>query len=427
MAFEALEDRNLLASLPYGTSELDLAEIMVGRVAVTVAFFESLGIVAPGVDQSTEDWTPTLIEETKAKVAEGLQWWVDTLAAQNSVHSLEFDIDWTYADDPVVTLEEPINRRSDDFIKWGSRFFEAVGFENASSTTFLDNLETFNHQQRVEREANWAFTIFVANSENDPDDSWAGGTLSRAFALPQEKLIVLPSGRPASTTAHEAGHMFWALDEYQGVGNFSTTRGVYNTQNTNAWNNPDQDYVREPSIMDRSAGLAGSPLEIAYANQTSSQSSLEMIGWRDSDGDGIFDILDVPHTLVGSGFYDAEQSRYVFRGSAKVGTLPNLNPRPGESTAAGSQQNDFTLNKISHLEYRIDNGPWQQLPTQYDDYEVDLNVFIPISGAFNQLELRAVDAATRRLDPISGQPDIDSGVFSNVFVGDATTASTGAS
>ena len=420
MAFEALEDRALLASIPFGAADQDLAEFMLGKVAVSVAFFESAGAITPGYDESTEDWTPALIAETKAKVAEGLQWWVDTLATQNSVHSLEFDIDWQYADNPVTTAREPINRISSDFTSWGAEFFEAVGFENASASTFVDNLETYNHQQRVANNAHWAFTIFVANSENDEGDTWApGGPFSRAFALPQEKLIVMPSGRPAATLAHETGHMFWAMDEYQGAGSYETTRGVYNTPNTNAWNNPDENYVRQPSIMARSAGVEGSLLEIAYENHTSSDSSLEIIGWRDSDGDGIFDILDVPHQLQGSGYYNSATSEYIFRGSAEVGTLPNLNPRPGESTPAGSLRNDMTINQITHVEYRIDGGDWVQLDTQYNSYQVALELAIDVPSDFNQIELRVVDASTRRTDAETGLPDFDTGVVSNPFLGEA--------
>ena len=410
-----------MATVPFGATDQDLAEFMLGKVAVNVAFFESAGAIAPGYDESTEDWTPALIEETKAKIADGLQWWVDTLELQNSVHSLEFEVDWHYADNPVTTPQEPINRLSSDFTTWGSEFFEAVGFQNASASTFVDNLETYNHQQRIANNAHWAFTIFVANSENDEFDTWApGGPFSRAFALPQEKLIVLPSGRPEGTVAHEVGHMFWALDEYQGGGSYDTTRGVYNTRNTNAWNNPDPNYVHQPSIMAGSAGVPGSSLEIAYANHTSSDSSLEIIGWRDSDGDGIFDILDVPHQLQGSGYYNSATSEYIFQGSAQVGTLPNLNPRPGESTAAGSLRNDMTINQITHVEYRVDNGDWVQLDTAYNSYQVALDLAIEVPNTFSQIELRVVDATTRSLDAQTGLPDFDTGVISNLFLGEAS-------
>ena len=33
--------------------------------------------------------------------------------------------------------------------------------------------------------------------------------------------MIVPAGRPASTFAHEIGHMFWARDEYPGGGSYS--------------------------------------------------------------------------------------------------------------------------------------------------------------------------------------------------------------
>ena len=41
-----------------------------------------------------------------------------------------------------------------------------------------------------------------------------------------------------------------------------------------------------------------------------------MIGWQDTDQDGIFDVADVPLSLLGNGFYDAENLTYRLVGSA---------------------------------------------------------------------------------------------------------------
>ena len=161
-------------------------------------------------------------------------------------------------------------------------------------------------------------------------------------------------------------------------------------------------------------------MSLGYTNHTSSDSSLEIIGWRDSDGDGIFDILDVPHQLQGSGYYNSATSEYIFQGSAQVGTLPNLNPRPGESTAAGSLRNDMTINQITHVEYRVDNGDWVQLDTAYNSYQVALDLAIEVPNTFSQIELRVVDATTRSPDAQTGLPDFDTGVISNLFLGEAS-------
>ena len=62
LGFELLEARRLLTA-PHGAMPQDLAEYLLGSTVVTAVFFESDG----SLDESTEDWTPTLIEETKTK------------------------------------------------------------------------------------------------------------------------------------------------------------------------------------------------------------------------------------------------------------------------------------------------------------------------------------------------------------------------
>src|SRR5690606_34202869 len=148
----------------------------------------------------------------------------------------------------------------------------------------------------------------------------AGGSFSRAFAFAGGLFMVIPSTRPASSFAHETGHMFWARDEYVGGGSYFSRRGYYNTQNVNAADNPTTGFEQQPSIM-----ASSSLMDAAFLNHISPDSTLAMIGWQDSDGDGIFDVLDVPLRLTGSGYMDIANSTYHFAGEAVVQTLPNLN------------------------------------------------------------------------------------------------------
>ena len=71
-----------------------------------------------------------------------------------------------------------------------------------------------------------------------------------------------------------------------------------------------------------------------------------MIGWQDSDADGVFDVLDVPLTLTGSGYYDPDAEVYRFVGHSAVQTLPNQN--------TSGLQNDITINEVSVAEYSTD-------------------------------------------------------------------------
>jgi hypothetical protein len=367
----------------------DTGEYMLGDIAVTVVLMESDPSAAPpGVtpDISTENWTPALIQETKTKVADGLAWWKTTLAAISPTMAadLNFVVDYTYADNPISTRYEPINRRSDDFQLWIYDFLGEVGYNQTRD--FSRDIRAFNDAQRRELGAHWGFTIFVVNSTNDFDDGFAlPGSFARAFAYAGGRFMVVPSGRPTSSFAHETGHMFWARDEYTGE-DWLTRRGYYNTQNLNA---PHTGYTQLPSIM-----ASSTLLDEAYAAFTSSPSTLAMIGWQDTDGDGIFDVLDVPLSLTGAGRYDAGAGVYRFRGKSAVGTLPNRN--------SSGLQNDITINVVGRAEYRVDGGAWTTAAT-YGSYSADLDLAIPMASGSQSIEIRTIDP--------------DTGVTSSVFHG----------
>lgn len=378
-----------MAGMPYGAMVDDTGEYMLGDIAVTVVLMESDASAAPpGVtpDIDTETWTPQTIAEVKTKVETGLAWWKTTLADISPVmaNDLNFQVDYTYANNPVKTRYEPINRTSNAFQQWMYDFLKVVGYNQTGD--FSTDIRAYNNAHRLATNSNWAFTIFVVNSTNDVDDTFAvGGDFSRAFAYAGGRFMVVPSGRPASTFAHEVGHQFWARDEYSGE-DWQARRGYYNTQNTNA---PHVGYTQVPSIM-----ASGALLDTAYINRTSAPSTFAMIGWQDSDGDGIFDVLDVPLTLTGSGRYDPVAGVYRFQGSSSVQTLPNRN--------SSGLQNDITINVVGRAEYRIDGGAWTP-STSYNAYSAELNLAIPVPSGSHTVEIRTIDP--------------DTGVTSAVFAG----------
>lgn len=385
LGMEVLEERRVMAILPFGAGWEDTGEFMLGRVAVTPVFLESDG----SIDANTENWTSSHIATVLNNIQQGLNWWTELLATKSSVHTLEWVIDTTFATNPPPTPYEPIARNSNAYNLWVDDFLSDIGY--SAHPSLESNVRDFNNAQRAKFDTDWAFTIFVANSVNDGDGSFApGGSFARAFAFPGGLFQIVPSTRPASTFAHETGHLFWARDEYMGGGDFTERRGYYNAQNTNAIDrNPVPNFQQELSIMS-----AGSNLQSAYASFVTSASTLAQIGWKDSDQDGIFDVLDVPLKLEGTGRLNTTSGFYRFVGKAFPQTLPNLN-------SSGSQ-NDITLNRIGRIEYRIDNGPWTTISTP-NRYEVAIDISIPTIPNQQRIEIRAID------------PRI--GITSNVFVG----------
>lgn len=372
--FETLERRDLMTSVPFGASSQDTAEFLLGDVAINVVLLESNG----AVDPSSEDWTPELVEQVKANIEEGALWWSETLAMYSDVHELNFTFDYQFADTPFSSSYEPITRPSQDVAIWVEEFFREV--DVPASAGFATEIREFNHRQRMKHDTNWSFTIFVVNADNDPNDRFGNEDASntefrRAFAYPGGQFIVMPHSRPASTVAHELAHMFWAHDEYSGSDPYTARRGYYATQNTNgATGHPDL-ASRESSLM--------ATTSIPYANHAISQSARETLGWRDSDGDGIFDVLDVDHQISGTATLDPTTRRVRFEGSSSVQTLPNQN-----TVGTG---NDMTINRITGLQYQVNDGEWLDL-LALDGYQVDVTASTPPVPAGTQtVAFRTID------------------------------------
>lgn len=366
---EPLEQRALLSSVPFGATFRDNGEFMLGSVLVSLVLFESDGTI----DANQENWTATQIAEAKQKVTEGVQWWSEVLARQDSVHHLDFHFDFQFADAPIATGYEPITRTSDSYSLWVDDFFAEV--DVSPNTTFSERIFEFNHQQRVAHNTNWAFTIFMVNDAHDADGRFdTDGTFDHAFAFSGGRAFVVPAGRPVSTIAHETGHMFWAADEYLNGKPYDFRRGYYNAQNSDGLRDNPNPNFQTLSIMESPA--VGFPI---YAT---SPSSMEIIGWRDSDGDGIFDVLDVDHSLVGEGYFNDETQQYVFDGVARVQTLENLN-----SSGTG---NDMTINTIDALQVKFGDGDWATIET-FGEYQVDLSLSIDVPAGSETITLRAID------------------------------------
>ncbi len=381
MRIQALESRRLMAATPIGATWKDTGEYLLGKVAVTTVLLESNG----AIDPSTEDWTQAEIDASIAKVEQGVGWWSDTLDNLNTVHELEFVFDHTFAETPFETSYEPISRRSQDQQRYVGEFLLGQGITGERSIE--DAMWRSNHAQREAHDANWAFTVFIVDASSDSDGLFAPGGFPAAFALPGGLHMVVPSGRSASTIAHETGHIFWAFDEYPGGASYHARRGYYDSQNLNASeDHPDSD-LREDSIMDGGVSLFN-----AFLDNTSPESTLALIGWRDSDGDGVFDVLDVPLDLDAVGYFDEANSEYHFTGSAAAVALHNRNSY-GEHPSVIGTNADITLNRISEIQYRLDDGPWIAA-SQPDLQEVEFDLSVSIDSPFDSIQWRAIDLTT---------------------------------
>jgi hypothetical protein len=231
--------------------------------------------------------------------------------------------------------------------------------------------------------------VFVVDSSVDADGKFADGYFSYAeVGGPYVVMTYDNDGHGISNMgkvfAHETGHVFYALDEYNqgGAGDsYNAGSGYYNTQNLNAAK--DRPVGAPPQVASLMAD--GALVDTAYANHSSSPTSLQMLGWQDSDGDHIIDVLDVALTLTGaSGSYYPATSTYVFSGTSTVPTLNNQNPR--------GLGNDITLNEVDHLQYRIDGGVWTNVnATPYHTAsQTFTNIAVSVPLSWDLIEFRTV-------------------------------------
>ncbi|MCK5291694.1 MAG: hypothetical protein KAR39_06735 [Thermoplasmata archaeon] len=312
---------------------------MIGTVAVTTIFAESDG----AIDPDTETWDSTRMDAVYDKILIGLDWW----ESQIPNGRLEFNI-YTYGAQP--TSYEPITRPYYDQSLWINEILGNLGY---TSGDFYRQVRDLNNYVRSTYNKNWAYTIFVVDSLNDPDGSFEDGFSAYAFIWggPFVMMTYDNNGwgidRMDQVLAHETGHMFYATDEYMDPGEYSGYLNVRETDNSGC--------MMDTASWSLSAGTVG------------------QIGWFDSDADGLLDPEDtIPNTNLDPYVPNPTTSSSLsYTGLAEEVPLENRNPKyyeffDGRRVNAG---NDVSINAIIDVQYRVDGGPW--LPATASDGAFD--------------------------------------------------------
>jgi hypothetical protein len=164
--------------------------------------------------------------------------------------------------------------------------------------------------------------------------------------------------------AHELTHCYYALDEYQEAGEGCTARSGYlnfENQNSCAPGGCGGCDSNAPFCIMRSVSL-GAAQVCAYTKG--------QIGWMDTDGDSIPDILDTTcETILYEYTPDpCSTSTPAYAGTCWVERLENLNPR-------NSRKNEITLAMIEGVEFRVDGGPWQDASPTDGAWDWDREAF----------------------------------------------------
>ena len=344
----------------------ETSEYMIGSIAVGEIFLESIG----GNDPNTENWQP--VEELNVQMEIGAalnQWW----ASQNPNSQVSFTYDLHTA---VPTTYEPIIHPSavtaDAYEKlWVSEAMAHLGY---TSGDWMQRTRDYVNNLRQTKGTDWAFAIFIIDSTNDfatdpitpgafSDGYWAYAYKGGPFCVMTYDNDGWGITRMDQVLAHETGHIFWATDEYDGTPESS---GYLNAM----------DIEGSGCVMDTCS--------LCLSTGTQLQ-----IGWKDTDGDGILDIIDTnPDTNIDPYLPDPTTSTtLVYTGYGIVVPYPNNNP---QISASG---NDVTINTISNVEYRVNSGTWQNanpVDGTYDSEKEHFTMTIgPLTPGTYTIEARA--------------------------------------
>ncbi len=314
------------AAVALAPSYHQTSEFMLGKVAVGIVMPQCTGTI----DKCSETWTPTAISQVESQVNSAMTWWSNRMNGQ---------VTFVFDQRPQTpTGYEPIIHSQSDESLWIGDTMTHMGF---SGTNYSEQVYAYNNWMRQKYATDWAFTIFVANSLNNPAGTFSNGYyaysyVSGPFMVMTSSNANYGSDNMAAIVAHESGHIFGALDEYPGAGVACTQTGGYLlVQNQNS----DMGCALNlPSIM--RGGTA------PFFNNQVDPFALAMMGNRISTGPLPDPINTKPIVLLDP----------ITSNSANPTITGTAQDQPFSNSVNG---NAVTINFISNVQYRVDGSAWQ--------------------------------------------------------------------
>lgn len=393
--FEELQ----LFGRPPGAKLMDVSEFMLGTASLAIVLAESDG----SIDTESEDWTTTEKNEVTSEIIAGLNWYVTKSKWRDLTFYTQFHYD-------VPTGYEPIKRTSSQEYLWRDQCIAALGYAGTydMANAVRDALGT-----------DWATLCFIADSSNDFDNMFPDGRF--AYSTLGGPRFIMTYGNDGwgigsmdAVMAHELGHSYYALDEYQSAGEGCTARSGYLN-----WENQNSCYPSGCGGCDSNAPFCIMRSVTLSAAQVCAFSKGQ-IGWMDSDGDSLPDILDTTcETILYEYTPDpCPTPTPAYAGTCWVERLENLNPRC-------PRKNEITLALIEKVEFRVDGGSWQDASPTDGTWDKDKEAFHfttdPLTQGQHVIEACAVHTygnadSTFAVDTLT--VDVDAGVGREVVVED---------
>lgn len=358
------------------------SEFMLGHVAIGVIMPESDGI-------GTHDWTDSEEEAVVEEVLSAMDFW----AKYAPGNELFFTYEINYR---VPVKIEPLERGGwtiED--KWAGMSLTQLGFEGKNhigqSYQYIEALRSRYH-------SDWGFLMFILHGHENQS---LGSMLAYSYLGGPFNVNVSSNGNLGTENldrviAHETGHTFYTLDEYETSPHDCAARcGYLDVENANKYMGGAACKINIPCIMrgaDASMGIDDLPPCLYTRGQ---------VGWWDTDEDGIPDVLDT-EPEVGSLEFDLEESGAVVEGDTLYSTVAafkgtvSSSPLANMNTFSEVSPRDVTIEPVE-AQCRLDGGDWTPCDPEDGRFDDPQEAFTFATGelapwTWHTVEVRAVTA-----------------------------------
>ncbi len=404
----------------WGAADFQTSEFLLGRVAVA--------IVTP--QTSPRQWTRDEMLAVHDAARGAMTYW----RAQANNGKMPVSLAYEYLDS-LASAYSPLTSVSDT--RWVSPLMASArarlgiagkaGFGKIPEQTFPEVYQVLNHLRRKYL-ADWAVMLVVGHGDRFTEAPGLG-----AYAYLGGPFLVAPN-EPlrwglTGLLVHESGHLFYALDEYcASDGNCGGTSSPCTAASG---------YLLVPNRNSLNRSLGGCvqnpvPCTMNQPGLRSCTFTEGMMGIRDTDSDGILDILDTQPIAQlflrdGLALHDSLGRRVLtdtirtlapaYEGFIRDAPIPNRVVASGTGAGALSPESagdeglasalaarpSITMNVVEAAEYRVDEGPWTWIRPDSSGYDASVEDFrfVPegLSGGTHTIEIRGTNSAGNTTEP----------------------------
>ena len=369
---EAIRERGITSRC--GASGLGRIHFASGRTIVNLIFPESSGAA------SIDNWTAGEMAVIEAELVRALGWW--NLKAGGSLSFILVD------HGPVNTPYEPGNLLMSEEELYLAGCMQSLGYDGECAYLGLDQ---FNEAMRAQYRGNWAFTQVVIHA-NDFIDSSA---LAYAYLGGPHTVALSGNGglgtsRLDRVIAHEIGHIFQALDEYESSECDCTQRSGYlDERNGNCERCPQE---TGKCVMRGSSAYGAQEMDEMETRVHPCIYTLGQVGLRDGNQNGILDVREtIPETMLHTDLPDTVYATRNMKLLGKAWDQPYAAPP--------RYPNPVTLNLLANVTFSIDGRAWlsaHPVDGMWSEQEEDFEITLPeVGGGQHKLYVRGVNSISK--------------------------------